>query len=514
MTSPPAPREISVRKLLSDKFDVYAASCLQIRPKEGSLKPLELNRVQRFLHERAEEQLRRRGKVRIIILKGRQQGCSTYIEARLFWKVQHRRGVKAFILTHHADASSNLFNMARRFLDWLPEHSKPQIGTSSQRELKFAKLDSGYRVGTAGTEGVGRSDTIQLFHGSEVGFWPHADEHAAGALQAVPNEDGTEVWLEGTANGMGNVFHKQWQLAESGRSEYEAIFIPCYWSDEYSIDPGLNFRPEPHEIELQELFGLTYGQLAWRRLKISELGEAKFRQEYPMNAVEAFQASGGDSFIDPRLVMRARKHRDETEFGPLLLGVDPARFGDDDTALIFRRGRKAFGKKKFHGLDTMEVVGRLTTIIDETEPDKVFIDVGGLGAGIYDRLRELKYTHLVMPVNFGAAPSDDRRYTNKRAEMWARTKDWLALEGGVEVPDDDELHADLTTPQYQYDSLQRIKLEKKEDIRKRGLRSPDVGDALALTFAYPIGMKPEQIEKRPDPYAVKRPNHRRHWATR
>src|SRR5262249_59037905 len=93
--------------------------------------------------------------------------------------------------------------------------------------------DSGYKVGTAGTKAVGRSSTIQLFHGSEVAFWPFADTHAAGILQAVPNEDNTEIILESTANGIGNFFHQAWRDAEAGKNDYIAIFVPWFWQEEY-----------------------------------------------------------------------------------------------------------------------------------------------------------------------------------------------------------------------------------------------------------------------------------------
>src|SRR5262249_59464457 len=93
--------------------------------------------------------------------------------------------------------------------------------------------DSGYKVGTAGTKAVGRSSTIQLFHGSEVAFWPFADTHAAGVMQAVPNEKDTEIILESTANGIGNFFHQTWRNAEAGKNDYIAIFVPWYWSEEY-----------------------------------------------------------------------------------------------------------------------------------------------------------------------------------------------------------------------------------------------------------------------------------------
>ena len=101
-------------------------------------------------------------------------------------------------------------------------------------ELRFDALDSGYKVGTAGTRGVGRSATLQLLHGSEVAFWPHRRRrHAAGVLQAVADEPGTEVILESTANGVGNLFHQMWRDAETGASDYIAVFVPWFWQEEY-----------------------------------------------------------------------------------------------------------------------------------------------------------------------------------------------------------------------------------------------------------------------------------------
>jgi hypothetical protein len=99
-----------------------------------------------------------------------------------------------------------LFEVVERFHANCPDAERPSTGAANAKELYFDRLDSGYRVRTAGTKGVGRSSTIQLFHGSEVAFWPYADTHAAGVLQAVPNEPATEIVLESTANGVGNFF--------------------------------------------------------------------------------------------------------------------------------------------------------------------------------------------------------------------------------------------------------------------------------------------------------------------
>lgn len=477
-----------LRRLKGD-FPYYARHCLKIRTKAGEIRPFALNRVQRTLHDRIEAQKARTGKVRAIILKGRQEGCSTYVEGRFYHRAAWARGLRAFILTHTQDASNTIFEMANRFHDLCEEAVKPATGAANAKELKFSELDSGYRVATAGGKGAGRSQTNQLFHGSEVAFWENAREHAAGALQTVPNEPGTEVILESTANGVGNYFHAVWLDAERGQSEYEPIFIPWFWADEYRKPVPAGFTLTVEEREYQLAHGLDLEQMVWRRDKIQELRDPLlFKQEYPATAAEAFETSGADSYIGPALVAKARKAQ-AAGSGALVIGVDPARFGDDTTSIIRRQGRRAFDLERYKGKDTMEVAGLVARIIEAEKPRRVFVDVGGLGAGVYDRLKELGYCGwdgVVEGVNSGEKPilpDGDKKYLNRRGEMWGEMKAWLCDPAGVQIPDDDVLHGDLTAPRYSYDSLQRLKLERKEDMRSRGLPSPDSGDALALTFA-------------------------------
>src|SRR3984957_1820363 len=129
---------------------------------------LALNAAQLFIHDRLEEQLKSTGKVRALIVKGRQQGCSTYVEARFYWKVTHNKGMRAFILTHLDDATRNLYQIMKRFHEYCPFPVKAHVGRANSREMIFDRLDSGYNVGTAKSRGVGRSNTLQYFHGSEV----------------------------------------------------------------------------------------------------------------------------------------------------------------------------------------------------------------------------------------------------------------------------------------------------------------------------------------------------------
>lgn len=474
----------------------YAPECLRIRSKAGTVVPLRFNRAQAYIHDRLEQQRARIGRVRALILKGRQQGCSTYVGARYYHRCSHSKGVRVFILTHEDAATQNLFEMVERYHEHCPEEVKPQTGAANAKELNFALLDSGYKVGTAGTKGVGRSSTIQLFHGSEVGFWPNAETHAAGVLQAVPDADGTEIILESTANGMGNFFHQNWRDAESGLSDYQAIFVPWYWQEEYQrpAPPGLALDEE--DLEYQRLYGLTIEQMAWRAHKITELKDpVLFKQEYPATAAEAFQMSGHDSYIKAELVARARKHV-AVESGPLVIGYDPAWTGDARHAMARRRGRRVMKVETRTKLNTMQAAGWCKQVIDTEKPARLFIDVGGVGAGIYDRLVEMGYEETVTAVNFGSSPLEPQMMdangkpmggaVNRRAEMWMKSNEWLEEPAGVQLPDSDSLQADACGPGYKYDSLTRLLLEKKEDMRRRGVPSPDEWDAVALTFAEPV----------------------------
>lgn len=484
------PREKEIRQKLKDNFQHYALKCLKIRSKSGVVIPFVLNKAQLYIHELVEQQRRETGKVRAIILKGRQQGCSSYIEGRFYWRVTHNIGFQAFILTHALDATDNLFKMAQRYHENCPALVKPTVRTSNAKELIFDKLDSGYKIGTAENKSVGRSSTIQLFHGSECGFWNNANEHAKGIMQAVPNEQNTEIFLESTANGVGNYFHEQWQQAEAGMNDFIPIFVPWFWDDGYKVSVTQDFKPTDDEYDLILHHNLSHEQLAWRRIKINELsagggdGTKFFAQEYPCNAQEAFNQVDDDVFIPARISVAAANMEAE-KYGPLLIGVDPARFGDDRTAIIRRRGRVLFGKKTYLKHDTMQIAGICHNIIVNERPTKMFIDVGGLGAGVYDRLLELGHDQIIVAVNSAVKATDEHRFYNKRSEMWGTFKEWLQ-DLPVSIPNDNELLSDISSVRYKFDSKGRLIIEKKEDMKKRGVRSCDIADAICMTFFYPV----------------------------
>lgn len=501
---------------LKEDFPRYATECLKIKTKAGATIPLVLNKAQRFVHEKLEEQRRLTGKIRALVLKARQQGFSTYIGGRYYHRASLNHGVSVYILTHEQGATDNLFNMVDRYHNNTP--LKPSTSAANAKELVFNLLDGGYAVGTAGSKAVGRSKTIQLFHGSEAAFWPNAKDHFAGVVQAIPDLPGTEVIIESTANGIGGEFHERWQQAEAGLGDYIAIFVPWFWSDEYRRPVPEKFDLSDEEQEYRQRHDLDMSQMVWRRAKLAELKDPMlFMQEYPATAAEAFQTTGHDSFIKPDVVLAARKLTLQP-LGPLVYGADPARFGDDRFSLVGRRGRAVVEVESRAKIDTVAAANWLKMVIDKNDPAKMFIDVGGLGAGCYDLLVSFgeKYAKICEAINFGSEPQSDIQILddgsvlpgarNRRAEMWMRLRDWLMETGGADIPDKDALQADLCGPGYSYDSNQRILLESKESMKKRGIRSPDEGDALALTFASPV------YERRPEKH--KSESYNQHTAAR
>ena len=168
---------------------------------------------------------------------------------------------------------------------------------------------------------------------------------------------------------------------------------------------------------------------------------------------------------------------------PLVMGVDVARFGDDQSVIWLRQGRDCVsqGIKKYRGVDTMTLAAEVAAIASKKNPNTIFIDGGGVGGGVIDRCRQLGLE--IVEVNFGSKATVSG-YANLRAQCWGNLRD--AMTSGIMLDDDPDIRADLTSVEYGYNTRNQIQLEKKEDMKKRGLASPDLADALALTFAFPV----------------------------
>lgn len=214
---------------------------------------------------------------------------------------------------------------------------------------------------------------------------------------------------------------------------------------------------------------------------LKTMGEAQYRQEYECD----WTANNADVVMDYAEVSDAfarSYHIDVYRHRPVVFGVDPARFGDDRSALVVRQGLAVLKVETWKGLDLMATADYIQRQARAYKPEGIFVDSVGVGAGVVDRLRQLG--HDIIAVNGGSVASDPARYADKRAEMWFRCKAWL--QSGGALPESNELKSDLLAPTYFFDNKNRMRLERKEDMKKRGINSPDVADALCLTFAHEV----------------------------
>ena len=213
-----------------------------------------------------------------------------------------------------------------------------------------------------------------------------------------------------------------------------------------------------------------------------DMPEHSFAREYLCD----FSAAGEDQLISLTDAEEASKREympRDIERAPRILGVDPARFGDDRSVIVKRQGLVMFPPLVFRGVDNMDLAARVANVITEWRPDAVFID-SGAGAGVIDRLRQLGYDVIEVP--FGGKATHPNLFLNRRSEMWWGVKEWLASGGAI--PNDPALKQELATPIYWFDAQGRRVLEPKDEIKKRllGASSCDIGDALALSFAHPV----------------------------
>ncbi len=219
-----------------------------------------------------------------------------------------------------------------------------------------------------------------------------------------------------------------------------------------------------------------------------ELSESAWRQEMLCD----FSASADDMLIPIDLVTEACARRvdyADVKGMPVVLGVDVARFGSDSSVIFRRQGLQAFAPIVLRGLDNMELADRVAAAIAEHRPHAVFIDAGQ-GQGVIDRLRHLG--HEVIEVPFGGRALQEARFVNRRSEMWFAVREWLKAGGCLpcEGAENTRLKSELSTPLYWYDAAGKIVLEPKDKIKERLGASPDIADALALTFAAPVDTTP------------------------
>jgi hypothetical protein len=244
--------------------------------------------------------------VRIICLKGRQLGVSTMSEGTLFnWTFLHP-GTRSLVIAHETKAAQHLFDMTKLMWEEWPFNPLYTEKHNTIKSLAWVETRSSMSVATAKNAGSGRSFTYHAVHASECAFWDEPERLMVGLNQSVPYKHGTIVILESTANGVGNWFHEEWQRAVRGESQYVPLFFPWFKHEEYCFPTTTlkSYELLKEERELAREFGLSLGQLAWRRHTIVNdcLGDDElFKQEFPCTPNESFLSTGRNVFPLQRL---------------------------------------------------------------------------------------------------------------------------------------------------------------------------------------------------------------------
>lgn len=341
--------------------------------------------------------------------------------------------------------------------DYVKRYSAPLPGVAVNEAELCVKLPGGARIWVCGAD---NPDALRGTYADGVVLDEYAqikpDVFTEIIRPMLLSREGWAVFM-GTPKGQNAFFELFNRAQKAAQKEPGVWWVGVFRADESGvIAPG----------ELERL----------RR----ETPENIFRQEYLCD----FTASAENVLvpIDAVSLACARAYSPaELRFAPKTIGVDPARFGDDRSVIFCRQGLKAFDPLVFRRLDNMALADRVARQIESFRPDAVFVDAG-CGGGVIDRVRQLGF--CVTEVPFGGAPSRPGQYANKRAEMWGEMAAWI--KSGGALPDCPELKTDLCQVCYDFDAAGRMRLEPKEKIKERCGRSPDLADALALTFAVPV----------------------------
>lgn len=415
---------------------------------------------------------------RVAVRSGHGTGKSTALAAAALWFLATRPDalVPCTAPTGH-QLQDVLWREMRRLISRMDEEARRQFQVTSDR----IQRKDGAGMIVARTSRPENPDALQGFHAPEIlfvideaaGVGDTVFEVARGAL-STPS---ARVALTGNPTRLSGYFHNAFHGA---RDSWTRLRFSC-------LDSPL-VTPE------------------YARDIADEYGEDS--DMYRVRVLGDFPHSGMFNLIPLSLVEEAMAKAlppGAADAAPLIFGVDPAWRGTDRSAVVARRGVAAEILFTTRGADTVRLVEMVARRAMEMEPDAIFIDQTGVGAGVFDQLSRSRHGQGVHGVSFAHSPSEPDRFLNRRAELWWRVRDWL--EQGASLEDSADWRDDLTAPEYFLTGTGKIQLESKEGMRRRGLASPDLGDALALTFAMPVLPKSRfEFETVPaselcDPYA-------------
>ncbi len=502
------PQLLNKLKTARDNHSFFCTNFLKIITKEGRIVPFLLNNIQLDFLDKLNKLNKNRYR-KLIILKARQFGMSTFIESLFFRKILFNQGKRAFVIAHQSQSTNAIFNITNLFYEKLPDYVKqtfPQEKANA-KEIKIKYNESSIRIGTAGGDEIGRGLTNNYLHCSEVAFWDKPELIIASLMETVADTGDNIIIYESTANGY-NFFREEFERGLRDDNNIKSIFYGWHQFIDYKkeLDPSITKEQffetmTEEERNLQRIYKLSLEQINWRRNKIKtdyEGREQLFKQEYPIIWQEAFINSVNNPLIEYNKLYEARQNNfKESEFEPLVVGIDPARQGNDRTVITLRRGRKIINIITLVNMTAPEIEGYIIrNIMNYYNPNMIFVDAG-YGLDIVDHIRELGYKKI-KAVFFNGKPNNQNKYVNKRSEMHDLCRKWFYQEGGVDIKDNDEVCNEYSViPDLKVNSQGKLYMIPKDEIKELNQnRSPDFMDSLILTFA-------ENMVKREDDNEIK-----------
>lgn len=428
----------------------------------------ELMKPTKVISEQQESLLRAVAKpgAKVSVRSGHGTGKTTTQAWLVLWFLCTRKNVK---IPCTASTQSQLKDVLWAEIDFwqkrMPAWWREQIKISNARvEIKGYEAQ---QFAVARTAGRSNPDALQGFHAENIlfiideasGVFDKVFEVAKGALSTA----GARVVM------CGNPTQTEGYFFQSHHKNREA------WT-------RLHFNGEesPHvDKEFVDDMAREYGT-------DSDIYRVRVRGDFPKASIN--QLIGND-LVEAALKRTLRP--EQISFAAKILGVDVAPYGDDRSAIFYRQGLYSELLYSCNGIDDIEFAGKIVEFVKSKGIDGVFVDRGA-GSGVLSALSHLGYGYITTGVSFGGSPGAVR-YLNKRVEMWGDLKDWIVAGGAICGKDKEgDITSDLTGPQYFYSISGKLQLERKEDMKKRGLASPDLGDALALTFAFPVASRSER----------------------
>jgi len=469
MTPEEHEREDAIRNLARWRNDVvaFARECLGFEPDDWQLEYL------RALTERRNKRIPRLERKRRFALKACVgPGKTAVLAIVLWWFISTRVDAKgAATSITGANLDANLWAELAKWQDKSPllmkafEWTATQIRSRERPSTWF--IDARQWANSADPNSLG--NTLAGLHGDNVifvideagGVPMEVAAAAEGGLANVDEDEGRE----GMFLIAGNPTHLSGPLYAACTRDSTRWHV-----QEITGDPDDPRRAKRISIDWAREMIASYGRDS-DVVKVKVLGQ--------------FPSVSPDSLMGPDEVYAAMKREVallEYASEVKIMGVDVARYGDDRTVICIRQGRVMFKPKVMRNLDVPDVAGQIVMAIEKHKPDGVFIDQGTFGIGVVDILRRTKYP--VLGIDFGGKPLSGH-YANRRSEMWCLLAEWVK-NGKGRLADMPELTNELTAPKYGFDKHGHLLLEKKEEIKKRTGCSPDIADALALTFAQPV----------------------------